>query len=267
MMVESNRLQGRVALVTGGASGMGLETARRLAAEGARVVVVDQNEEAAQAAAQSIGAAAAAVRADVTDETGMEAAVAFAVERFGKLDIGINAAGIGASVPLVDQSVEQFRRIQDINLTGVFVACRAEARQLIAQGHGGVIVNFASSNALQPAEGLAAYCASKAGVAMFTEVAAMELAGHGIRVVGVGPGLTSTPMVDRVLSIPGARDAFIENILLKRAGRPEEIAATVAFLVSDDASYITGTTLYVEGGALTQRYPEFSRRRPAPKVN
>ena len=266
-MSDIQRLRGRVALVTGGGSGMGLATAQRLASEGAKVLIVDQHATAAHEAAERIGSSAAAFSADVTSEPDMDAAVAYAVSCFGRLDIGINAAGIGASALLLEQSLEQFRRLQDVNLAGVFVSVKAEARQMIAQSGGGVIVNFASTNALQPAEGLGAYCAAKAGVAMLTQVAAMELAPHGIRVVGVGPGLTSTPMVDRVLSVPGAREAFTENILLRRAGRPEELAASVAFLVSDDASYITGTTLYVDGGALTQRYPELHRRRSATKSN
>ncbi|MGU7783291.1 SDR family NAD(P)-dependent oxidoreductase [Burkholderia sp. PU8-34] len=265
-MEQSKRLTGRVALITGGASGMGFASARRLVSEGASVVIVDQNEANAHAAAKEIGASATAFCADVTDEAGMAAAVEHAVHVFGRLDIGINAAGIGAMVPIVEQSLEQFRRIQDINLAGVFIACKTQARQMIAQGSGGVIANFASTNAQQPAEGLGAYCAAKAGVVMLTQVAAMELAEHGIRVVGIGPGLTSTPMVDRLLAIPGAREAFVENILMKRPGRPDELAAAVAFLVSDDASYITGSTLYVEGGALTLRYPEFSKRRPVNKA-
>jgi NAD(P)-dependent dehydrogenase (short-subunit alcohol dehydrogenase family) len=260
------RMEGRVALITGGASGMGLASAHRLVAEGARVVIADQHEASARAAADEIGASATAVYVDVTDEAAMAAAVEHAVKTFGRLDIGINAAGIGAMVPLVEQSLDQFRRIQEINVGGVFIACKIQARQMIEQGGGGVIVNFASTNARQPAEGMGAYCAAKAGVVMLTQVAAMELAEYGIRVVGIGPGLTSTPLVERVLSIPGAREAYTENILLKRPGRPEELAASVAFLVSDDASYITGSTLYVEGGALTLRYPEFNRRRPPVKT-
>jgi NAD(P)-dependent dehydrogenase (short-subunit alcohol dehydrogenase family) len=265
-MDYQKRLDGKVALITGGASGMGLASAHRLVAEGARVVIADQHEALARAAADEIGASASAVYVDVTDEAAMASAVEHAVKAFGRLDIGINAAGMGAMVPLVEQSLDQFRRIQEINVGGVFIACKIQARQMIAQGGGGVIVNFASTNARQPAEGMGAYCAAKAGVVMLTQVAAMELAEHGIRVVGIGPGLTSTPLVERVLSIPGAREAYTENILLKRPGRPDELAASVAFLVSDDASYITGSTLYVEGGALTLRYPEFSRRRPPVKT-
>ncbi|MFJ7949584.1 SDR family NAD(P)-dependent oxidoreductase [Streptomyces sp. NPDC096354] len=263
-MADAQRLAGRVALVTGGGSGMGRATALRLASDGARVLVVDQHAESAVATAREIGAAALGMGADVTDEQAVASSVETALKHFGRLDIGVNAAGIAASVPLVNQTVEQFRKIQEVNLTGVFLTCREQSRQMIAQGEGGVIINFVSTNALQPGEGLAAYCASKAGVAILTRVAAMELAEHRIRVVGVGPGLTATPMASRFLTNPKSLEAFVSNIPLGRPAEPEEVAGVAAFLASDDAAYITGETIYVEGGALTRRYPGLGSRTPTP---
>ena len=261
-MARANSLQDKVAMVTGGGSGIGQEICRRLANDGARVAVVDRDLDAATSTAQSIGSAAYAVAADVTSEGQVDAAVTAIVERFGRIDIGVNAAGVGASAPLVDTTLEQWQRVIDICLTGVFVTARAQARQMTKQG-GGVIVNIASTNSQQPGEGLSAYCAAKAGVEMLTRVAALELAAQGIRVVGVGPGLTSTPMVARFLDNPSASREFLANIPLGRPAQTADIAAAVAFLASEQAAYITGQTLYVDGGALMQKYPSLASRKPA----
>lgn len=262
-MNATGRLAGRVALVTGGGSGMGAATARRLAHDGAQVLVVDRDAGAAAAAATTIGGAAAApFSADVMDSDAMAAAVAAAVERWGRLDIGVNAAGVGASTRLVDQTVEQFRRVVDVNVLGVFVSMQAELRRFAEQGGGGVIVNFSSTNAVQPGEGLGAYAAAKAAVSMMTRVAALEAGPSGTRVLAVGPGLTDTPMVSRMTQNPRARAAFVDQIPLGRPADPGEVAATVAFLCSDDASYITGDTIFVDGGALTGAYPTLAARTP-----
>lgn len=261
--MDTQRHHGRVALITGGASGMGKATAERLVQEGARVALVDRDGAAAESAAHEIGSDVIGIRADVSDAADMAAAVATVVERWDRLDIGINAAGVGASTLLLEQSAEEFRRVLDVNLTGVFVSCQAQARQLIRQGTGGVIVNFSSTNAAQPGEGLAAYCSSKAGVGMLTRVAALELAQYGIRVAAVGPGLTDTPMVSRMMNDDRARSAFVGNIPLNRPANPAEIAAVVSFLASAEASYITGDSIYTDGGSLIGRYPTLAERRPA----
>ena len=254
------RLAGRVALITGGGSGMGAETARRLAHDGAHVVIADRDLSAAQAVADELGGNGHAVETDVLDAASVVDAVETAVSRWGRLDIGVNAAGIGASVRIVDQEPEQFQQVIDVNVRGVFLAVQAELQQFERQGGGGVIVNFSSTNARQPGEGLGAYAASKAAVSMLTQVAAMEAGESGTRVVAVGPGLTDTPMVSRLTGNPRARDAFVNGIPLGRPALPSEVAALVAFLCSDDASYISGDTVFVDGGALTRAYPSLAAR-------
>lgn len=257
-MASNRRLDGRVAMVVGGGSGMGQAVARRLSQDGARVAVVDRDLDAAKATVAILDGEGLALAADVVSEAAVANATDAIAKSFGRLDIGINAAGVGVSVALTDQTLEQWQRVQDVNLTGLFLCCKYQALQMKARG--GVIVNFVSTNAEQPGEGLSAYCASKAGAAMLTRVAAMELAAHKIRVVGVGPGLTETPMVSRLLSLPQARAEFVDNILLGRPGQPDEVAAVAAFLASDEASYITGDTIYVDGGALNRRYPSLASR-------
>ena len=210
-MKSPYRLEGRVAIVTGGGSGIGQAVSKRLAEEGASVVVVDRYADKARETAEILGSVAHPLEADVTSEADVERAVGIAVERFGRLDIGVNAAGIGLTVPLLDQTLEQWRQVMEINLAGVFVSCKYEARQMIRQSQGGVIINITSVNAVQPGEGISAYCASKAGVAILTRVAAMELARHGIRVVAVGPGLTETPLTLRLRSMPAALGQFLET--------------------------------------------------------
>ena len=257
-MASNQRLDGRVAMVVGGGSGMGQAVARRLSQDGARVAVVDRDLEAAKVTVGMLQGEGLALAADIVSEADVANATDAIAKSFGRLDIGINAAGIGVSVALTDQTLEQWQRVQGVNLTGLFLCCKYQALHMKARG--GVIVNFISTNAEQPGEGLSAYCASKAGAAMLTRVAAMELAAHKIRVVGVGPGLTETPMVSRLLSLPQARAEFLDNILLGRPGQPDEVAAVAAFLASDEASYITGDTIYVDGGALNRRYPSLASR-------
>ena len=249
------KLQDKVAIVTGGASGIGFGIARRFIAEGAQVMLADVNAAGAEERAGELGGHCAWTQADLSGEAGAESMMRAVVERFGRLDIAINAAGIGTLAPIVDQTAEQWDAVVGLNLRGVFLSTKHEARQLIAQGEGGVIVNIASINARQPSEGMSAYCCSKAGVEMFTQVAAMELAEHGIRVTAIGPGIVDTPLAAPLVAIDAIREEFLENIPAGRFGTPDDIASAALFLVSDEATWVTGTTLFVDGAELTKRYP------------
>jgi NAD(P)-dependent dehydrogenase (short-subunit alcohol dehydrogenase family) len=248
----ADRLAGRVAVVTGGASGIGREIARRYVAEGASVVLGDLNAALLEEAAAELGDDCATSVGDVTVEADVEALVATAVARFGRLDIGVNCAGLGALAPITELPVEQWDLVVDVCLKGVFLSVKHEARAMVA---GGAIVNIASINARQPAEGMAAYCAAKAGVEMLTRVAAMELGPAGIRVCGIGPGLVDTPLTAYQRDMPAFRQAYLDAIPLGRVGRPGDIADAALFLASDEASWVSGDTLFVDGAELTKAYP------------
>ncbi len=261
--MSSARFDGRVALVTGGASGIGAAVARRVVAEGGRVALVDRNGAAAQATAASLGEHALALTADVSREAEVEAVVQAAVERFGRLDVAVHAAGYGTSAEVVDMTLSQWQGVLDVDLTGVFLCTKHAARQMLRQGGGGAIVNISSTNGVQPGEGMAAYCVAKAGVVMFTQVAGMELAPHGVRVVGVGPGLTETPLTAPFLQSPTLRQPWIDNIPAGRAAQPEEIASLVLWLASDEAVYMSGETVFMDGGFRARAYPTLPQRRAA----
>ena len=254
------RLQDKVALVTGGASGIGLGIAQRFVAEGARVMLADVNADAAKARAEELGENAAWVQADLSAEPGAEEMVKETVDRVGRIDIAINAAGIAAMAPVVDLTVEQWDAVLNLDLRGVFLSTKHEARQMVAQGEGGAIVNIASINARQPGEGMSAYCSAKAGVEMFTKVAAMELARHNIRVTAIAPGLIDTPLAAPLMAIKTIRDEFLENIPAGRAGTPEDVANAALYLVSDEATWVNGSMLVVDGAELTKRYPDIPQR-------
>lgn len=262
-MSPGKRFAGRVALVTGGASGIGAAVARRVVAEGGSVAIVDRNLEAAQATAAALSDHAVALAADVGREADIEAAVQATVERFGRLDVAVNAAGYGTSAEVVDMTLAQWQGVLDVDLTGVFLSTKHEARQMLRQGGGGAIVNISSTNAVQPGEGMAAYCVAKAGVVMFTQVAGMELAPHGVRVVGVGPGLTATPLTATFLQSPTMRQPWLDNIPAGRAAQPDEIASLVLWLASDEAAYMSGETVFMDGSFRARAYPTLPQRRAA----
>jgi 3-oxoacyl-[acyl-carrier protein] reductase len=247
----SDTLAGRHALITGAASGIGLGIARLLAEAGASVSLVDISADALDTTAKEIGERARAVVADVTDEDAVQQAVATATAAFGPLHIAVNAAGSGTYGSVTDLPLPEWRRVLDLNLTGVFLTIKHEALRM---EDGGSIINIASLNARQPAAGMGAYCASKAGVEMLTKVAAMDLAPRRIRVNAIAPGLVRTPLTEGMFGTDIEKD-FLDNIPLGRSGEPGDIASVALFLASDASAFMTGDTLLVDGGAHTMRYP------------
>jgi len=242
----------RVAVVVGGASGIGLATARAFAEEGCRVTVADRDGDGASTVAEGLGAGHGGAAVDVADETAVEALFASVVDREGRLDVVVNCAGISTIGNIVDLGAEDFRSVVDVNLTGAFLVLKHAGRHL---GEGGSILTLSSLNARQPGAGMSAYCASKAGLVMLIEVAALELAPRGIRVNGISPGLVDTPLTAPAMDIPGIREDYLENTPLGRAGTPEDVAAAAVFMCSERASWLTGEVLDLNGGAHLRRYP------------
>jgi len=255
-MTDSERFSGRVATVTGGASGIGLAITRALVREGAAVLIGDINPESLDAVRAELAKEVTTVELDVRRESDVERLVESAVERFGKIDLGFNAAGLAAFGAIVDLTEEQWDLSVDVCLKGVFFSVKHQARQMVAQGHGGAIINIASLNCRVPLYGGGSYASAKAGVEMLSRNAALELGEHGIRVNTVSPGLTDTPLTKPISEIPGAYDAYFERIPLGRAGTPENIAAAALFLASDEAAYISGSNLIVDGAWQTTGYPD-----------
>ncbi len=256
------RLRDRVGVVTGGASGIGAECARRFVAEGARVVLGDLHADALARMADELGDACVTELVDVTVPESVDRMVRRASQEFGRLDIALNAAGIGWYSPVHAHPVEQWDAVMNVCLRGVFLSVRAESAAMVAARTPGVIINIASINAIVAAEGMSAYCAAKAGVAMLTRCAAMELGPSGIRVVGIGPGFIETPMTEYARAIPAVQEAYIQSIPLRRAGAPGDIADAAVFLAGDEASWVSGTTIYVDGAEANKGYPELARFIP-----
>jgi NAD(P)-dependent dehydrogenase (short-subunit alcohol dehydrogenase family) len=251
------RLDGKVAIVTGGASGIGKRTAEVFVEEGARVVIADINGAGVEAMVNQLGPDhAEGVQLDIRDEEAVQRMVELAFSRFGRLDIGFNNAGIVGFCPIFQYPLAEWERMVGVLLTGTFLCVKQEAIRLIAQGQGGSIINVASINAIQPAEGLGAYCSAKAGVAMLTKMAALELGRHRIRVNGIGPGVTRTPLTAPHLGIPGLEDEFAHEAPIGRIGEPEDVARLAVYLASDESSLMTGQTIYIDGGATLKKYPE-----------
>src|SRR4051812_35979256 len=243
---------GKVAFVTGAASGIGRATAAAFASVGATVAVADVSEQGNQETAQLIedqGGRALAVRCDVTSGQDVKAALDHVVDAFGRLDIAFNNAGVEQPVgPAAEVSEEQWDRIVDINLRGVFLCMKHEIPLMLQQG-GGAIVNTSSGAGVKGFAGQAAYCAAKHGVVGLTKAAALDYAKAGIRVNAVCPGIIETPMMDRFSGgTPEGRARVIAQEPVGRMGRPEEIAAAVVWLCSDAAAFVVGHAMVIDGG-------------------
>jgi len=249
----SARLANRRILITGGASGIGLATARRFIAEGARVALLDCNAGGLAKAAGELGSAASTVCADVTSDSGVCAAVADAVGALNGLDGLVNGAGISEWRSFEDLSFADWRRLLSVNLDGPFLVTHAALGALKAAGKA-TIVNVGSGAGLAPRQNFSAYCASKGGLVLFTKAIAMDLAASNIRVNVVCPGIVMTPLVEKNLMLNADRDAarqrYVSRNLMKRFGTADEIAEAILYLTSDESSFITGTALSVDGGSV-----------------
>jgi meso-butanediol dehydrogenase/(S,S)-butanediol dehydrogenase/diacetyl reductase len=245
------RLEGRCALVTGAASGIGAACAERFAAEGARVAGLDLAEPTGESWERICKRApeAIACAADVRDEAAVARCVASVAERFGRIDVLVNAAGVSGAGAVDALDVAEWDRVVDINLKGTFLVCKHVAARMKEQGAGS-IVNLASVEGLEGFQMQAAYNASKGGVVLLTRNMAVDYGPHGVRVNCLCPGLIETPMT-APLHLEGLRpvyEKFVSMHLLGRGGRPEEVASAALFLASDDASFVTGHALVVDGG-------------------
>ena len=244
----------RIALVTGGAQGIGYACAEALIEDGHQVVLADINADGVAKAAVELGAGTTGLVCDMSDATAIDAMFTQIEAEHGAVSVLVNNAGIALPGDFLDYDLDAFRKVIDVNLTGVFAATQRAARTMVAQNIQGAIVNMSSINAQLAIPAIPAYCASKGGVMQITKVASLALAKHGIRVNAVGPGSIDTAMMAGVNSNPEAFETAMSRTPLRRPGTAREIGDVVAFLASDKASYVTGETIYVDGGRLGLNY-------------
>jgi glucose 1-dehydrogenase len=251
------RLKDKVAIVTGAAHGIGLATARQYVAEGARVTIADVDAAAGEAAARALGNARF-VATDVGDAASAENVVAETCRAFGDLDILVNNAGIIHGADFLDLTESDFDRVLRVNLKGAFLVGQAAARRMVAQvragKRAGAIINMSSVNAVVAIANHTPYCVSKGGIDQLTKVMALALAPYGIRVNAIGPGSIMTDILKAVATDKEAKRRILARTPLGRIGEPDEIASIAVFLASQEASYITGETIYADGGRLALNY-------------
>src|SRR3954453_22405481 len=247
-------LHGKVAIVTGGNTGIGKAIVLALARAGADVVIDyvcdPEATEELEKQVVALGEKAVGCDADVSKVADLQTLVDTAVKSCGRVDVMVNNAGIETRTSVLDTNEQQYERVLDINLKSAFFGTQLAAKQMIAQGGGGRIINITSVHEDWPMPGNTAYCLSKGGMRMLTRTAGVELGPHGVTVVGVGPGAVATPINTSTMNDPEAMKTLDAAIPLGRMAQPEEIAGTVAFLASDDAAYLTATTVFVDGGIM-----------------
>ncbi|MFN3231455.1 MAG: glucose 1-dehydrogenase [Alphaproteobacteria bacterium] len=245
------RVEGKVAVITGGAVGLGAEHARTLVREGANVVITDLNETDGQALADKLGENALFIAQNVTEEADWQAVMAKTIEAFGRLDVLVNNAGVVLPGSVEDVSYDDWKKIMTVNVDGTFLGCKYAVGEMKKTG-GGSIINISSAAGLRASAGLAAYNTSKAAVAMLTKSVALHAGQFGIRCNSVHPGTVMTPMVKAFVNLAPDPDAAVEdmrvNHALQRLGEPQDIANTILFLASDDSSFATGGEYRIDGG-------------------
>jgi glucose 1-dehydrogenase len=250
----SNLLKGKVIIVTGGNSGIGQSIVEVVARLGAKVVIdYRSHPEATEAIEEEIGelgGSCCGVQADVSNLDDLQRLVQEAVNRYGRLDVMVNNAGIETRTSILDTTPEDFDKVLNVNLRGVFFATQYAAKQMIAQGSGGRIINISSVHEDWPMPNNTPYCVAKGGVRMLTRTAGVELASKGVSIVNVGPGAVATPINDSTMNNPELLSKLNAAIPMGRMAQPEEIAKVVAFLASDAASYITATSIFADGGIM-----------------
>ena len=252
----SSNLQNKVAVVTGAATGIGRAIATRFVRDGAKVVIdyVGSSGEADELAKalETVGGDAVAVAADVSDPDQVDMLVEHTVKTFGRLDVWVNNAGIEKEFPFLDTPLDYWHEVIAVNLTGPFLCSQRAAKQMVAQGGGGRIVNISSVHEDIPMLTNGPYCAAKGGLRMLMRTIAVELAPHGITVNNVAPGAIETPINKQSMQDPAKMKTLLAEIPLGRMGRPEEVAQLCAFLASDEAAYVTGSTYAIDGGMMRQ---------------
>lgn len=248
------RLKDKVAVITGAAQGLGRACAERFIAEGAKVVISDVQADKGAAAVEDIDGDVRFVACDAGDKGQVDALIQAAVDAYGGVDICVANAGIIHTAEFLDITEEDFDRVLRVNLKGVFLTGQAAARQMVKQKRGGAIVNMSSINAVVAIPNQVPYCTAKGGVGQLTKVMALALAPHDIRVNAIGPGSILTEMLRSIMTDETARKKTLSRTPLGRLGDMAEIASVAAFLASDDASYMTGQTIYPDGGRLALNY-------------